>query len=131
MRETLSGVRVIRAFVRTAREEERFDEANLDLFGSAIRVNRLFAVTIPVLTLIMNGSTVAVMWFGAMRVADGAMGIGNLTAFLQYLLLIMFSVLTAVLMFILVPRAAVSSGRIVEVLDTVPAIHDPAEPVVL
>ncbi len=131
MRETLSGVRVIRAFVRTAREEERFDEANLDLFSSAISVNRLFAVTIPVLTFIMNMSTVAVMWFGAMRVADGAMGIGNLTAFLQYLLLIMFSVLTAVLMFILVPRAAVSSGRIVEVLDTVPAIHDPAEPVLL
>ncbi|MCY7417025.1 MAG: ABC transporter ATP-binding protein/permease, partial [Chloroflexi bacterium] len=131
MRETLSGVHVIRAFVRTAREEERFDEASLDLFSSAITVNRLFAVTIPVLTLIMNMSTVGVMWFGAMRVADGAMGIGNLTAFLQYLLLIMFSVLTAVLMFILVPRAAVSSGRIVEVLDTVPAIDDPAEPVVL
>ncbi len=79
-------------------------------------------MTIPVLTLIMNMSTVAVMWFGAMRVADGAMGIGNLTAFLQYLLLIMFSVLTSVLMFILVPRAAVSSGRIVEVLDTA-ALH--------
>ena len=94
MRETLSGVRVIRAFVRTEHEEERFDVANQDLFGSAIRVNRLFAVTIPVLTLIMNGSTVAVMWFGAMRVEDGAMGIGNLTAFLQYLLLVMFSVLT-------------------------------------
>ncbi len=131
MRETLAGVRVIRAFVRTEHEEERFDVANLDLFGSAIRVNRLFAVTIPVLTLIMNGSTVAVMWFGAMRVEDGAMGIGNLTAFLQYLLLVMFSVLTAVLMFILVPRAAVSSGRIVEVLETEPSIHDPERPVAL
>ena len=131
MRETLSGVRVIRAFVRTTHEEQRFDEANLDLFGSAIRVNRLFAVTIPVLTLIMNMSTVAVMWFGAARVADGAMGIGNLTAFLQYLLLIMFSVLTSVLMFILVPRAAVSSGRIVEVLETQPSIHDPAQPVTM
>ncbi len=131
MRETLAGVRVIRAFVRTEHEEERFDVANQDLFGSAIRVNRLFAVTIPVLTLIMNGSTVAVMWFGAMRVEDGAMGIGNLTAFLQYLLLVMFSVLTAVLMFILVPRAAVSSGRIVEVLETEPSIHDPARPVAL
>ncbi len=131
MRETLAGVRVIRAFVRTEHEEERFDVANQDLFGSAIRVNRLFAVTIPVLTLIMNGSTVAVMWFGAMRVEDGAMGIGNLTAFLQYLLLVMFSVLTAVLMFILVPRAAVSSGRIVEVLETEPSIHDPQRPVAL
>ena len=72
MRETLSGVRVIRAFVRTEHEEARFEEANLDLFGSAIRVNRLFAVTIPVMTLIMNMSTVAVMWFGAAQVADGS-----------------------------------------------------------
>jgi ATP-binding cassette subfamily B multidrug efflux pump len=129
MRETLTGVRVIRAFVRTGHEEQRFDEANRELFASAIGVNRLFAVTIPVLTLIMNMATVAVMWFGAMRVVEGAMGIGNLTAFLQYLLLVMFSVLTAVLMFILVPRAAVSSGRIAEVLDTLPTIRDPELPV--
>jgi ATP-binding cassette subfamily B multidrug efflux pump len=131
MRETLSGVRVIRAFVRTAHEEERFEEANLDLFGSAIQVNRLFAVTIPVMTLIMNMSSVAVMWFGAAQVDAGVIGIGNLTAFLQYLLLIMFSVLTSILMFILVPRAAVSSGRIVEVLETEPSIHDPEHPVAL
>ena len=103
MRETLAGIRVIRAFVRTRHEEERFDEASLDLFGTAIRVNRLFAVTIPVLTLIVNLSTVAVVWFGAMRVDSGAMPIGNLTAFLQYLSLILFSVLQAVIMFIFVP----------------------------
>ena len=128
MRETLAGVRVIRAFVRTAHEEQRFDDANLDLFGSAIRVNRLFAVTIPVLTLIMNLSTVAVMWFGAMRVADGAMGIGNLTAFLQYLLLIMFSVLTAVLMFILVPaRGGLVGAHRGGARDRSPSIHDPAD----
>ncbi len=131
MRETLSGVRVIRAFVRTEHEEQRFDTANLDLFGSAIKVNRLFAITIPVMTVIMNLSTVAVMWFGGQRVASGDLQIGNLTAFLQYLLLIMFSVLTAILMFILVPRAAVSSGRINEVLDTEPTIHDPERPVVV
>jgi ATP-binding cassette, subfamily B, multidrug efflux pump len=131
MRETLAGVRVIRAFVRTGHEETRFDARNRDLFSTAISVNRLFAITIPVMTLIMNMSTVAVMWFGAQRVADGAMGIGNLTAFLQYVILVMFSVLTAVLMFILVPRAAVSSGRIVEVLDTKPTIHDPVTPVPL
>ncbi len=128
MRETLAGVRVIRAFVRTGHEEERFDEANTSLFETGLSVTRLFALTIPVLTLIMNLSTVAVMWFGAMRVDSGEMGIGNLTAFMQYLSLILFSVLTAVLMFILVPRAAVSSGRIMEVLDTAPSIHDPDLP---
>jgi ATP-binding cassette subfamily B protein len=85
MRETLAGVRVIRAFVRTGHEERRFDDANTDLFQTSIKVNRLFAVTIPVMTAILNLSTVAVMWFGAMRVESGAMPIGNLTAFLQEL----------------------------------------------
>jgi ATP-binding cassette, subfamily B, multidrug efflux pump len=127
MRETLAGVRVIRAFVRTGHEEERFDVANLDLFDTALRVNRLFAVTIPVMTLIMNVSTVAVMWFGAQRVTDG-MPIGNLTAFLQYLIQILFAVLMAVMLFVFVPRAAVSGGRIQEVLATEPAIHDPEKP---
>jgi len=131
MRETLAGVRVIRAFVRTAHEEARFDEASRDLFDTTIRVNRLFAVTIPVMTLILNLSTVAVMWFGAMRVQSGELSIGNLTAFLQYLLQILFAVLTAVFMFILIPRAAVSSARIREVLDTEPTIRDPERPVPL
>lgn len=129
MRETLAGVRVIRAFVRTAHEEERFDEANLDLFDTSIRVNRLFAVTIPVMTAILNLSTVAVMWFGAMRVDSGQMPIGNLTAFLQYLMQILFAVLMAVFMFIFVPRAAVSAGRIQEVLAEAPSVRDPEQPV--
>jgi ATP-binding cassette, subfamily B, multidrug efflux pump len=129
MRETLAGVRVIRAFVQTRHEEARFDAANADLFGTTLRVNRLFAVTIPTMTAILNLSTVAVMWFGAMRVNAGAMPIGNLTAFLQYLMQILFAVLTAVFMFILVPRATVSAARIQEVLRTEPAIHDPVEPV--
>ncbi len=129
LRETLAGVRVIRAFVRTRHEEQRFAVANHDVFDAGIRVNRMFAVTIPVLTAIMNLATVAVMWFGAMRINDGALQIGNLTAFLQYLLQIMFSVLTAVLMFILIPRAAVSSGRIREVLETEPVISDPPTPI--
>ncbi|HEY4228193.1 MAG TPA: ABC transporter ATP-binding protein [Candidatus Limnocylindrales bacterium] len=128
MRETLAGVRVIRAFVRTRREEERFDDANVDLFTTTLRVNRLFAVTIPVMTLILNLSTVGVMWFGAMRVESGEMPIGNLTAFLQYLLQILFAVLMAVFMFILIPRAAVSAGRIKDVLETEPSIHDPETP---
>ena len=129
MRETLAGVRVIRAFVRTGHEEARFDAANRDLFDTTLRVGRLFALTIPVMTLILNLSTVAVMWFGAMRVASGELAIGDLTAFLQYLLQILFAVLTAVFMFILIPRGAVSAGRINEVLDTQPTIHDPASPV--
>ena len=129
MRETLAGVRVIRAFVRTGHEERRFDEASLDLFDTTVRVNRLFALTIPTMTAILNLSTVAVMWFGAMRVSDGAMPIGNLTAFLQYLTQILFAVLTAVFMFILIPRGAVSAGRIREVLDLEPSIGDPEQPV--
>jgi ATP-binding cassette, subfamily B, multidrug efflux pump len=130
MRETLAGVRVIRAFVRTRHEEERFDVASRDLYDTTLRVGRLFAVTIPIMTAILNLSTVAVVWFGAIRVAEGAMQIGSLTAFLQYLTQILFAVLTAVFMFILIPRAAVSAGRINEVLGTQPMIHDPDSPVV-
>ena len=128
MRETLSGVRVIRAFVRVQHEEARFDEANRDLFGTSLKVTRLFALTIPTMTAILNLSAVAVMWVGAMRVQSGELEIGALTAYLQYLFQILFAVLTAVFMFILVPRAAVSAGRIREVLDTAPAIHDPVQP---
>jgi ATP-binding cassette subfamily B protein len=129
MREVLSGVRVIRAFVRTEHEEDRFDVANRDLFDTLIGVNRLFAITIPAMTAIINLSTVAVMWFGAVRVESGEMPIGNLTAFLQYLMQILFSVLMAVFMFVFVPRAAVSAGRILEVLETEPTVRDPERPV--
>ena len=130
MRETLSGVRVIRAFVRIRHEEARFETASRDLYTTQLSVTRLFAITIPVMTLILNFSTVAVLWFGGMRVESGELPIGNLTAFLQYLLQILFAVLTAVFMFILIPRAAVSSGRIQEVLQTEPSISDPANPIV-
>ena len=130
MRETLAGVRVIRAFVRTRHEERRFSDASRDLFDTQLRAGRLFALTQPVIFAIFNLSTVAALWFGAVRVQEGGLSIGNLTAFLQYLTQILFAILTAVFMFILVPRAAVSSGRIREVLDTAPSIHDPAEPVV-
>ena len=130
-RETLSGVRVIRAFVRTGHEEVRFEAANRDLFETSIAVNRLFALTIPVMTGILNLSLVAVMWFGAMRVESGGMPIGNLTAFLQYLMQILFAVLMAVIMFVFVPRAAVSAGRIQEVLEMEPSVRDPEQPVAL
>jgi ATP-binding cassette subfamily B protein len=128
MRETLAGVRVIRAFVRTRHEEDRFQDASVDLFETALRVNRLFAVTIPVMTAILNLSTVAVMWFGAMRVDSGDMPIGNLTAFLQYLMQILFTVLMAVFMFVFVPRAAVSAGRVQEILEAEPIVRDPEKP---
>ncbi len=128
-REALSGVRVIRAFVRTEHEEERFDVANRDLFETSLRVNRLFAIVIPTMTAILNLSSVAVMWFGGQRVEDGGLPIGNLTAFLTYLFQILMSVLLAVFMFVLVPRAAVSAGRIQEVLRTEPSVTDPEEPV--
>ncbi len=129
MRETLAGVRVIRAFVRTDYEERRFDEANRDLFETALSVNRLFAIMMPTLMVIMNLTTVAVLWFGAFRVESGEMSIGNLTAFLQYIIQILFAIMMATFMFVIVPRAAVSSERISEVLATEPSIHDPADPI--
>lgn len=130
MRETLAGVRVIRAFVRTRHEEQRFDVASRDLYDVQLAATRIFAFTQPLIFAIFNLSTVAVLWFGALRVDSGELQIGNLTAFLQYLLQILFATLTAVFMFILIPRAAVSSGRILEVLETQPTIHDPVDPIV-
>jgi ATP-binding cassette, subfamily B, multidrug efflux pump len=128
-RETLSGVRVIRAFVRTDYEERRFDDANVDLTDTTLRVNRMFALMIPTLTVILNLSTVAIMWFGSIQVADHGMPIGDLTAFLTYIVQILLSVLMATIMLVMVPRAAASAARIQQVLETEPAIADPATPV--
>jgi ATP-binding cassette subfamily B protein len=130
VRETLSGIRVIRAFVRTEHEEKRFDAANRDLTRTALSVNRIFAVMIPTLMGIFNLSAVAIMWFGSIRVDSGAMQIGNLTAFLMYIMQILMSVMMATIMFVMVPRAAVSAGRIQEVLETHPSVEDPAVPAV-
>ena len=127
-REFLSGVRVIRAFDRTVYEEKRFDEANEDLTTTTLNVGRLFAAVFPAVTLILNFTTIAIMWFGGRQIADGSMPIGDLTAFLQYVFQILFSVLMATFMFVMVPRAAVSAGRIMEVLDTEPTILDPETP---
>ena len=128
LRETLAGVRVIRAFVRTRHEQARFAEANDDLTDTALRVTRLFALMLPALMLIMNLSSVAVIWFGAGLVDTGAMQIGDLTAFLQYIMQILFAVMMAVMMFVMVPRAAASAERIQAVLDTEPEIASPAIP---
>jgi ATP-binding cassette subfamily B protein len=128
MRETLGGIRVIRAFDRTAYEQARFAEANDDLTSTTLRVTRLFAILMPTIMLILNLSTVAVMWFGSLLVGSGKMQIGSLTAFLAYLMQILFAVMMATIMFVMVPRAAASADRIQEVLDTEPAIADPTQP---
>jgi ATP-binding cassette subfamily B multidrug efflux pump len=127
-REALSGIRVIRAFVRTRHEEERFDVANRDLTATSLQVNRLFALMIPSLMLVFNLSSVAILWFGSLRVDSGEMPIGNLIAFLQYVMQILMAVMMAVFMFVMVPRAVVSAGRIQEVLRTDPSIGDPDVP---
>jgi ATP-binding cassette, subfamily B, multidrug efflux pump len=129
MREVLSGVRVIRAFDKTSHEEQRFETANADLTGTALRVTRLFAVTMPTIMLVMQISSVAIMWFGGKQVDAGRMPIGDLTAFLQYIFLILFSVLMATIMFVMVPRAAASAERIQAVLDTEPSVVAPEAPV--
>lgn len=128
VREKLSGTRVIRAFVRTAYEEKRFDDANAELTATALTVSRIQAVMLPVLLLIMNMSFVAIMWFGGLRVESGQMPIGDLTAFLSYVVQILFSVMMATIMFVMVPRAAVSADRIGAVLDTEPSVRDPLVP---
>ena len=131
MRENLAGIRVIRAFVRTGHEEARFDEANQDLTRTALTVNRLFALMIPSLFVIMNLSMVAILWFGGLRIDSGELPIGNLMAFLQYVMQILFSVMMATIMFVMVPRAAASAERIAQVLETDIALVDPPTPVEL
>mgnify|MGYP001097236903 CR=1 FL=1 len=130
MREKLTGIRVIRAFVRGDYEEERFDAANRDLSDTMLAVGRLFAIMMPTVMAVFNMALVATMWFGGLRIDSGAMPIGNLTAFLTYIMQILMSVMMAALMFVMVPRAAASADRINAVLETEPRICDPTEPVV-
>ena len=129
MREQITGVRVIRAFNRTPFEQARFETANADLTDISLRVNRIFVLAFPALMAVMNLTTVAVLWFGGHLVDSGQMPIGNLTAFLMYIMQILMSVLMAVALVILVPRAEASAARINEVVSTQPAIGDPARPV--
>ncbi|POZ88314.1 ABC transporter ATP-binding protein [Petrotoga sibirica] len=131
LREKLMGVRVIRAFVKEKSEEKRFDKVNSDLTQTAIKVNRLLALGIPLLMLIMNLSTVSILWFGSMRIDSGAMPIGNLTAFLTYIMEILISIMMAMMMFVMWPRAEASADRIKEVLETEPTINEPDNPVIL
>ena len=118
LREQISGIRVIRAFVKTRHEEGRFAAANSDLMDTTLSVTRTFAIMFPSLTLILNLSSVAVIWFGGKLVDTGQMPIGNLTAFLAYIMQILMSVMMAVMMSLMIPRAAASAERIQEVMDT-------------
>jgi ATP-binding cassette subfamily B multidrug efflux pump len=129
LREQITGVRVIRAFVRSHSEADRFAVANEDLTGTALRVNRVFALMLPTMMMILNLSSVAVLWFGGRLVSEGSMPIGNLTAFLTYILQILLSVMMAVMVAILLPRAAASAERVQEVLLAVPEVSNPLHPV--
>ncbi|WP_037365145.1 ABC transporter ATP-binding protein [Amycolatopsis orientalis] len=128
LREQIMGIRVIRAFVRDQHERERFGRANDELFTVSLRVGRLIALMFPTVMLVVNVSSVAVLWFGGQRVDSGAMQIGALTAFLAYLLQILMAVMMATFMFMMVPRAEVSAERITEVLDTESSVHPPERP---
>ncbi len=128
LREGLTGIRVVRAFNRVDRERERFAEANDDLAANAIRANQIIAALMPVLILVMNLTSVAIIWFGSIRINNGDMQVGSLIAFTQYAMQIMFAMLMLSMMFVMVPRAAAAAARINEVLDTVPDISDPEDP---
>jgi ATP-binding cassette subfamily B multidrug efflux pump len=129
LREQLSGIRVVRAFVREPYESRRFGVANDELTETALRTGRLQALIFPTVMLVFNASSVAVLWAGAIRVDNGQIEIGALTAFIQYLLQILISVMMATFMLMMVPRAAVSSERIAEVLDTESSVEQPRRPI--
>ncbi|MFI6737105.1 ABC transporter ATP-binding protein [Nonomuraea sp. NPDC050451] len=129
LREQITGIRVIRAFVRDKHERERFGAANDQLTDVSLRVGRLMALMFPSVMLVVNVSSVAVVWFGGHRIADGSMQVGALTAVISYLMQILMSVMMAMFMFMMIPRAEVCAERIEEVLDTEPTVHPPAKPV--
>ena len=129
LREQASGIRVLRAFVREPFETRRFDEANVELTDVSLTVGRWMAAMFPIILLVLNASSVAVLWFGGLRIEAGLMQIGSLTAFLTYLVQILMSVMMGSLMLVMVPRAAVSADRIAEVLDTTSTVAPPSLPV--
>ncbi|BDP96711.1 ABC transporter ATP-binding protein [Enterococcus faecium] len=127
-REGLTGVRVIRAFDKTRFEENRFDLANKDYTNTAIKVNTIVALMMPMMTLIMSGTNVAITWFGGHYIADMTLEVGNLIAFMTYAMQILISFMMLSAIFIMVPRAQASADRINEVLDEKIGIHDPENP---
>ncbi len=131
LREQITGLRVVRAFVREDVERERFAEANRTYTGTALAVGKLMAMAFPVVMIIFNASTIAVLWFGAHRIENGQMEIGAMTAFMSYLIQILMSVMMATFMAMMIPRATVSAGRIQAVLDTESSVHQAGDPVVI
>ncbi|MEO3937798.1 ABC transporter ATP-binding protein [Dermatophilaceae bacterium Soc4.6] len=129
LREQITGIRVVRAFVREDVETQRFAASNRSLTTTALNVGRLQAIIFPTVMILLNASTVGVLWFGAGRVNSGDMQIGQLTAFMAYLIQILMSVMMATFMTMMIPRAAVSADRIGEVLGTASSVAEPAHPV--
>lgn len=129
LREQITGIRVVRAFTREAHESARFDVANTELTATTTSVGRYMALMFPTVMFIMNASSVAVVWFGGQRIATGDLMVGQLTAFLSYLIQILMSVMMASFMLFMAPRAAVSAERISAVLDTRSSVAPPARPV--
>ena len=127
LRENLTGIRVIRSFNRINHEQQRFNEANADLTSTALKVNRIMASMMPIMMITLNFSTIAIIWFGSIRIDNGNMQVGALMAFIQYAMQIMFSVIMVSIIFVMIPRASASAARINEVLSMEPEIHDPAE----
>ncbi|GAA1869021.1 ABC transporter ATP-binding protein [Myceligenerans crystallogenes] len=128
LREQITGLRVVRAFVRERRETERFAGANEDLYETSLGVGKLMALAFPMVMLVMNLSSVAVLWFGAGRIDSGDMQVGQLTAFLSYLMYILMAVMMSTMMVMMLPRASVAADRIGEVLDTTTSVTEPASP---
>ena len=126
LRENLTGIRVIRSFNRVEHEKKRFDEANWDLTETAIKVNKIMAAMMPIMMVVLNLSSVAIVWFGGLRISNGHMQVGDMMAFIQYAMQIMFSFIMLSMMFVMIPRASVSAVRVNEVLETVADIKDPS-----
>ncbi len=129
LREQIAGMRVVRAFVREPVETARFHEVNQDLTDTSLRAGRLMALMFPTMMLIVNGSSIAVIWFGGHRIDSGTMSVGSLVAFITYLSLIMSAVMMATMVTMMAPRAAVSADRIQDVLATETSVTPPATPV--
>ncbi|MCC9273324.1 MAG: ABC transporter ATP-binding protein/permease [Enterococcus aquimarinus] len=130
-RENLTGVRVIRAFNKTAYEEKRFDDASMDYTNTAIKVNTIVSSMMPMMTLIMSGTNIAITWFGAQYIADMQLEVGNLIAFMTYAMQILFSFMMLAMIFVMVPRAQASAKRINEILEEEVDVLDPVEPQVV
>ena len=128
LREQITGIRVVRAFVREPEERRRFATANSELTDTSLRAGRLMASMFPTVNLVINASSVAVLWFGAARIQSGHMEVGSLVAYLTYLIQILMSVVMATFMISMIPRASVSARRIQEVIDTETSVHAPARP---